>query len=199
MPLTLTNETLMQVREGAISFNRFARDTRGEFRLLAGQVLAGMRRAGSWARQLDDSVVDDLVQEMQLEAFMEIGRWRPGPYPLRQFVVYRACQRARRWLGGEFKQARVMSEISASPTHEEAPPMQELEIEVVELLRDLPHSPRQAALLDAVFEAVSVDDALKQLLRDPATRKMFRGPRPNVIRGMYRTLNLLTARAADMA
>lgn len=199
----LTEEQLLAVRAGTLSFNQFARAARPDFHALAARLLS--KFPGVYT--LDP---DDLVQVMLMQAFVRVGQWRPGSYPLKKYVLFWAHSRAFKLCLHQARRSNVIKlgvlppnelhPVVTSLSHTQAAePLQELELEVVECLRDLPTNPRQVAIMNSVFETQDVDASLEQLLRDPHTRAMFGGSRDAERRGIYRTVTKLTRRAQRMA
>lgn len=194
--MRLTDQALLGVRDGTLRFDDFARGARPEFALLAAKMLA--RFPGLYAVE-----VDDLVQEMLLSAHRRIGTWQPEfGYPISKYVVWNACSRARKLCK---RQLALLQVVSLMPVPykgqdvETVEPLQELEVEVVQTLRDLPTNDRQVAVMNSVFDTQCVDRSLAELLADPATRRMFAGDRETVRRGVYRTVTRLTKRAQQLA
>ncbi len=82
---------LNQLREGSLSFAEFARETQPDWERLAINLL------GRWkAPSAVD--VEDLVQELLLEAWVSVGKYDATRGPLKAFVVWRAMTAAKRWL-----------------------------------------------------------------------------------------------------
>jgi DNA-directed RNA polymerase specialized sigma24 family protein len=191
----ITDDVLLRVRAGTLDFNVFATRARPEFTALASKMLSPYR--GLYTMD-----VEDLVQEMLIVAHHRIGTWQASyGYPIKRFVIWHACAWARRLCK---RQLAVMQVIVLAATPEGIPeetvaPLQELEVEVVETLRDLPVNRRQVAVMNSVFETQCVDRTLAELMADPATRRMFPGDRESVRRGLYRTVTRLTKRAQLIA
>lgn len=202
----LTDRQLLRVRSGALSFNRFAREARPDFQAMASRVLARFPSLYT----LD---VDDLVQVMLLQAFIRVGTWRPDhQYPIKKYVVWWAHSRALKLCHHQLRRSRVimLAKVpfgdrdgarltSMFEGTQQQLPLQELEVEVVERLRDLPTTQKQIAVMNSVFETQDVDRSLDDLLRDPRTRRMFGGDRTAARRSIYRTVTRLTKRAHQLA
>lgn len=189
--MNLTEETLLRVRDGSMSFDALARATRPEFTALATKVV---RVYGSKLK-LD---LDDVVQEMLIEVYRQIERWDPARgYAIKRWVVWHACTRGREFCKDQFRTTahEVDPEVQVGQIQDA---YQELEIQVVEKLRDIPQGPRQIAVLNSVVDTLSIDQSVEELLRNPRTRAMFAGDRQSVRRGICRTVRELTRRAQAM-
>lgn len=196
--MPISEAVLQCVRSGALDFNDFARTSRGDFIQLAGSVMRGF--PGMYSVE-----ADDLVQVMLMTTMHSVRAWNPEQgYPLQKFVVWHACNSAKRMCRRQVKSLQVvllppLRALDANESDETAPAWQELELEVVEILRDLPTNRRQVAVLNSVFETQCMDRTLDELMRDPATRLMFGAGREAARRGIYRTMTRLTKRAQGLA
>jgi DNA-directed RNA polymerase specialized sigma24 family protein len=180
----------MAVRAGELSLDQFVRMTRPDFTRLAAKLVV---RAPSW---ID---VDDVVQEMLLSVPIALKQWRSGDYPLKRFIVFRACSAGRRVIKRaveyrkfESRQHPKTIEVSRAIQHEHV----EVCEHVSALIRELPQTDAQQAVIESLARTQSVERSMQELLRDPRTRFMFSADDDLVRSKMRRMMSILADRAA---
>jgi len=183
-------DDLMRVRSGALSFDTFAVSARPDFVKLA-QSLA--TNVPVWIE------AEDLAHTMIMTVPNSLRLWRPS-YPIKRFVVFRACAAARRHIkrGQDYRafEARLdRPEERLEAVQDRVFEAHERSLEMLELL---PRTEMQRAVMRSLMHTMCVDKSVRDLIKDPRTRVMFAADDDLVRMKVRRVMAILAERAEEI-
>ena len=85
--------TLEALYRKEISFDTFARLTNDDWTRIANHIW------NQWHKRIPAAItVDDIKQELLVNAWVWLGRYEPGRCTLRSYVLFMACSKTIRWI-----------------------------------------------------------------------------------------------------